>query len=78
MSNSDSKIVHEVLCPDKEQGKFNDLKIEIQRGYDSSAHGDGSVWSVDKFKNKIRSRDSIEKIVTISLLEESERYRSNF
>ena len=65
MYNSASEVVREGLRLLKEQDelkalRLNELKREIQKGYDSATDGNrnGAAWDLNQFKDKVRARGS--------------------
>jgi len=63
MYNSASEVVREGLRLLKEQDELKEVRLkelrkDIQKGYDSAAGGKAAGWSLNQFKDKVRTRGS--------------------
>ena len=63
MYNSASEVVREGLRLLREQDelkalRFQQLKKEIQDGYESASAGNVAEWNLDQFKDKVRTKKS--------------------
>ena len=63
MYTSGSEVVREGLRLLKEQDQLKELRVqelkkEIQKGYDSASNGNVADWNLKQFKDKVRARGS--------------------